>query len=87
MTITTTRLQIRPLQDIDVGPLSVFFEDDRITAHLALENMNTTAARLFASEFVYSSQTEFQRDKTGVMALLGRNEENLLGYAGLRPFV
>ncbi len=85
MLIKTERLQLRPLDDRDVQSLSVLFVQENFTRFLALENMELTAARLFASEFVYCSIAEFQHSNTGAMAVVTAANQEFLGYAGLRP--
>jgi len=85
MMIETNRLNLQPLIDLDVQPLSLLFVEAAITDHLALAAMNQTAARLFASEFVFCSLSEFRHQHTGVMSLKYRTDERFVGYAGLRP--
>jgi ribosomal-protein-alanine N-acetyltransferase len=85
MMIKTNRLQIQPLEDLDVRPLSLLFAEASVTDHLALARMNQTAARLFASEFVYCSLSEFHHQQSGVMSVKLQTEQQFLGYAGLRP--
>lgn len=85
MKINTDRLLLAPLQDLDVQPLSLLFAEAAFTRHLALAQMNATAARLFASEFVFCSLTEFEHQRTGVMSVRRQTDHHFLGYAGLRP--
>jgi RimJ/RimL family protein N-acetyltransferase len=85
MLIETKRLSLRPLVDLDVQPLSLLFAQEAFTHYLALERMDVTGARLFASEFVFSSLSEFSHQHTGVMSVRRRKDDTFLGYAGLRP--
>ncbi len=85
MEIETERLILRRLDSGDLGEMAALFASARVLRHLAVDAMDTEAARDFAAEFIRDSRRNFREDGTGALAVTARTSAKAIGYCGLRP--